>query len=73
MAGNSAVNLINRDPANVVLAQEMYDLKHGEGCAVCRYRNTKHVFGHYVCDDPTRQPLKGCKFCHRWEYDEAIK
>lgn len=73
MAGNRAVNLMGRDPENVVLAQERFDLKHSEGCAVCQFRNKKHVFGdRYVCDDLTRAPIKGQKFCHDWKLDEGL-
>jgi len=73
MAGSSAVNLMGRTPEYMVLRQERIDLKHDEGCAVCKRRNTKSVFGgHFVCSDPTRQPIKGEKYCHLWAYDDAL-
>jgi len=73
MANNSAVNLINKDPEYILLREERINLKHEQGCAVCKRRNTKSVFGgHYVCSDPTRQPIKGEKYCHLWAYDDLL-
>lgn len=62
-----------KDPAEIYLQSEEVSLKETQGCAVCLFRNKKHTFGDSSpCDDLTRQPLKGQKFCHQWEHDESL-
>jgi len=70
---NSATNLMSRDPEFVLLREERIALKHNEGCAACQFRNKKAVFGdRYVCNDLSRQPITGLKFCHEWKLDEGL-
>ena len=71
MPHNLATNLMCSDPSALYLNEENR-LMEKEGCAVCLFRNKKHVFGDKsLCDDLTRQPIEGECYCDQWTYDEG--
>lgn len=66
------MNLYSKDPEWVLEREQINDIKHRHGCAVCVHRDrTVRVFGRGVCGIESKYPGPG-GFCGDWQYDEGV-
>jgi len=63
-------NLMSRNPEHVLMNQQIMELKHTQGCAVCVTRDRAAAsIGGVACSIPGNYP-RG-KFCNDWQLDEG--
>lgn len=66
------MNLFSKDPEWVLEVEQLNNIKHRRGCAVCTQRDRAvQVFGKGVCGVAGRAPGPS-GFCDRWQYDEGV-
>jgi len=64
------MNLMSRDPERVLEAEQLLQLKHDKGCAVCAMRDLRALaVGGLACSVPGCFPSP--KFCNNWQLDEG--